>query len=216
MAQKPTYEELLNRIQVLEQIELNRKLVEVDLWHQTQTHKILMNIAANCINVPLDKIDDAIQSAMAVIGEFVFADRVYVFNYDFKKNIAINTYEWCNEGIEPEIENLQNSPLEHFPEWVESHLKREPFIVPDVTALSPGALRDILEQQQIKSLIAVPCFHEDKLIGFIGFDSVKKFHAYSDKEIELLKFFSQILVNLRINSQAFEALKEQVEPARST
>jgi PAS domain S-box-containing protein len=208
MAQKPTYEMLLNRIQVLEKIELNRKLVEVDLWHQTQIHKILMSIAANCINVPLDKIDDAIQSAMAVIGEFVFADRVYVFNYDFKKNIAINTYEWCNEGVEPQIKNLQDSPLEYFPEWVTSHLKREPFIVPDVTDLPPGALRDTLEQQQIKSLIAVPCFHEDILIGFTGFDSVKKFHVHSDKEIELLKFFSQILVNLRINAQAKKDLLE--------
>jgi PAS domain S-box-containing protein len=200
-------EELVEqRTSQLQQKITEHELTEKKLLHQTEIHKILMNISANCINVPLDKVGEAIQSALKEIGEFVSADRTYIFDYDFEKNIAVNTYEWCNEGVEPQIENLQRSPLEDSPDFIEPHLKGETLIIPDVSALPLGATRDIFEQQKIKSLIAVPLFYEDQLIGFTGSDSVKKFHTHSEKEIELFKFFAQILVNLKMGVRAEETL----------
>ena len=196
-------------------VEEERKQAKENLRHQTEMHKILMNISSKYINVPLDEVGGAINAALGEIGEFVSADRAYVFNYDFEKNIAVNIYEWCNKSIEPQIAALQSSPLEAAPDWVESHLKGEPVVVTDISALPAGDLRDILEQQQIKSLITVPMFHEEKLIGFSGFDSVKKSHVYSDMEIELIRFYGQIVINLGMRIQSEKSFQKSEERFRS-
>ena len=55
-------------------------------------------------------------------------------------------------------------------------------------------MRDILEQQHIKSLLSVPMFQDDELVGFAGFDSVRKPHIYSDNEIKIIKSFIKITI----------------------
>jgi PAS domain S-box-containing protein len=184
----------------------NREQVEEDLQHQTQMHKILMNISSKYINVPLENVEDAINAALGEIGKFVSADRAYIFNYDFENDIAVNIYEWCNKGIKPQINNLQSSPLAAAPDLVDSHRRGEEVIIDDVSALPLGDFRDIFERQQIQSVITVPMFSEGRLVGFAGFDSTKKKHVYSGMEIELIKFFGQLLICLRMRIQSEEAL----------
>ena len=181
-------------------------LAEKTLRNQTQIHQTLMNIAFDCINVPLDKVDHAINSALEKMGTLLLAHRGYVFKYDFKNNIAVNTHEWCARGIEPQIENLQASPLEDAPDWVETHLKEESLIVQDVSTLPFGNIRDILESQQIKSLITIPLFQGSKLKGFLGFDFLKTCHAHSDTKIDMVKFLGEILINLNKRAKEEENL----------
>lgn len=180
---------------------------EEQLKYQTKVYKVLMNISSRCINIPLKDVDKGIQRALREVGEFVKADRAYVFKYDFNKKIAVNTHEWCNQGIEPQIDNLKDSPLDAAPDWVESHLKGESVVISDISSLPETKMRDILEQQQIKSLISVPMFYEGRLLGFAGFDSVNKKHFYSAKEIEVIAFLGKILINLRIRFKSERKLR---------
>jgi len=108
-------------------------------------------IALHCMNIQLEKGYEAIQSALEQVGKLLPADRGYIFDYDFKEQIAINTYEWCNDGIEPQIDTLQHSPLDAAPDWVASHLKGEPVLIADVAALSQSDMKDIFDHQNIKS-----------------------------------------------------------------
>lgn len=164
--------------------------------HFNRMYSLLLDIASRSINVPLDSIQGAINKALGDIGRFVNADRAYIFKYDFINNVALNTHEWCNKGIAPQIGNLQETPLEPFVEWVGSHKNNCLIRIPDVSALPAGDLKALLEPQQIKSLLSVPVFDHETLQGFIGFDSVQKSHQYTESEIELICFFSQIFVNL--------------------
>ena len=50
------------------------------------------------------------------IGEYMNADRSYIFQYDQELQTATNTYEWCRNGISSEMENLKDIPLDFFPE----------------------------------------------------------------------------------------------------
>lgn len=70
--------------------------------------------------------------------------------------------------------------------------------IPDVYELPEGhEVRIPLEQQEILSLLAIPMMDDDECIGFVGFDSVKKHHAYTEKEESLLSVFSRMLVNVK-------------------
>ncbi|GEM_PF-2322954 len=182
-----------------------RVQTEQKLQRQSQLQNLLLKLSAEFINLPLDRIDAAIQNALQEMGTFVAADRAYVFDYDFRANIAINTFEWCAPGITPQIEALQAVPLEGIPEWTSPHLRGEDLIIPDVSTLPPGPLREILEPQEIKSLVTLPMIGKEGLIGFAGFDSVRCHRIYNEDELMLLRIFCQMLVNVTERKRAEEA-----------
>jgi PAS domain S-box-containing protein len=176
------------------------------LDQEIRLQEALIDIASTYINLNPKDVENTINGSLEKMGLFVAADRAYIFDYDFAAETTSNTFEWCNQGIHAEIENLQQIPIVYFPQWVEKHRNGEAFYVPNVADLDDdgeGGLKSILEPQGIKSLIAIPMLDGEELIGFVGFDSVNKHHTYSDKEKKLLFLFGQMLINIR-NRQKWE------------
>ncbi|MGK7389055.1 MAG: GAF domain-containing sensor histidine kinase [Candidatus Cyclobacteriaceae bacterium M2_1C_046] len=169
--------------------------------HQAAMQELLISIFAKYINLPLEDVEISINDSLKELGEFVAVDRAYVFNYNFNKNICDNTYEWCAEGIDPQIENSKNLPLDAMPPLVNAHKKGDPFYVPEVKLMPHYGLKNILEEQNILSLLTVPMMENGYPIGFVGFDSVSRYRSYSEQEIGLLKLFAEMLVNIRIRTQ---------------
>ncbi len=191
---------------------------EEELAQELLLQEALIDIASTYINLDPKDVKNTINKSLEKMGLFVAADRSYIFDYDFDSATTSNTYEWCNEGVEPEINNLQKVPMEYFPQWVEQHQKGEAFYIPDVPALNDddeGGLKSILEPQGIKSLIAIPMLDGKELTGFVGFDSVKKHHDYSDKEKRLLFLFGQMLINIRNRQKWENQLRIQEEKYRN-
>lgn len=180
-----------------------RKALEEKLIQQTKLRELLMEISSGFINIPLDKVEGSVKEALSKMGMFVNADRAYTFDYDWEKDVCNNIFEWCEEGISPEINNLQQVPLAMMQDWVDAHKKGEPMYVPDVFSLPRGAVREILEPQGIKSVLSVPMMNENQCIGFVGFDSVRDHHNYSQTEMHLLRLFAQSLTNVKLR-QAME------------
>ncbi|MEE2023833.1 response regulator [Alkalimonas mucilaginosa] len=177
---------------------------------------ILLAIAERFINVPLAESEYLIADTLEQMGKFVDADRVYIFSYDFEKNTCSNTHEWCAEGISAEIEQLQNVSILHIPQWLNAHLQGEQMLYPDVPALpDDDPIKAILAPQGIKSIITIPMRHQGKLIGFVGFDSVRRFHHYDQQERKLLAVFAQLLVNLKERMDTMQLLDTAKQSAES-
>lgn len=189
-----------------------RKYSEQRLQSFAAMQKILMDISFKYINLPLREVESAISASLQQMGVFVGADRVYIFDYHFEQSICTNTYEWCRTGIEPEIDNLQEVPLSMLPDWVETHTKGLPMYIPDVFELPEDAgVRQVIEPQGIKSLLAVPLMNNGQCIGFVGFDSVRHWHQYTQREITLVKLFGQMLVNIQVRTQKQMDLEQLLE-----
>lgn len=200
----------------------DRKKSEEALLQKTEMQKMLMDMSSNYINIPISEVGDTINRSLEELGEFVSADRCYIFSYDFGRQTVSNKYEWCREGIESRIEELQNVSLAMYPDWVNAHSSGNIIYIEDASVLSEGILKDLLISQGIKSLLTIPMMMGAQCIGFVGFDSLKKTHRYADSEIALLKLFAQMLVNVenRINTEAElnltnRALEEATSRARA-
>ena len=194
-----------------------RKASEHALRQQSRLQQILMEISSVYISLPLDKVDEAIQRSLRDLAEFVDADRAYIFDYDFSTGTTSNTYEWCNKGITPQIDVLQNVSMNEFPAWLKVHTRGCNMYVPDVLALPGGGLRQILEPQKIKSLLAVPMMDGENCIGFVGFDSVRRYHQYEQNEQHLLGLFARMMVSVRRRKEAEQQLiaaRDAAEAAR--
>lgn len=169
---------------------------------------LLTETASRFIHLPLDEVETAIQISMAELADYLRADRVYVFDYDLAGATCSNVFEWCATGIVPCIDDLQNVPIEAFPDWLECHLAGRDVYYPDVPSLPEGPLRDVLVAQDIKSLVAVPLTGSSGCIGFVGFDSVRAQRNYTPGELQLLHLFARMLVSIRERHQADEALND--------
>ena len=175
---------------------------------QTHLQNILLRISNTFINEPLESIGSAIQSALHDLASFVGADRAYIYDYDFEKLTCTNTFEWCAPGILPQIDHMQNVSLNIQPEWVRAHRKGNSISLPNLASLPSSKAKKSLQSRQIQSLIAVPMMKEGECVGFVGFDSVRTTHRYSDMEESLLDLFTQMLVNLKIRQESQAQLRK--------
>lgn len=185
------------------------KRMQDELTYRVNLQTLLTELGNRFINIRPAEVDEAINEAMAKIGDFTGVDRIYLFDYNWDKEIMVNTYEWCSEGITPEIDNLQAVPNHLVPDWVSAHLKGETIYVPDVMALDPDDnLRKILEPQGILSLTTLPMRYQGHCLGYVGFDAVKKKRDWSEDEMAILKLFAELLTNLRIKGDVEKKLDE--------
>jgi signal transduction histidine kinase/CheY-like chemotaxis protein/PAS domain-containing protein len=157
---------------------------------------LILSLTMELINAPIEEIDGVIASVLKQGAQFVGADRAYRIDYDWENELATNTHEWCAEGIEPQIDQLQEVSVVDLGLWTSSHRKGLPFYVSSVTALAVGhPLRELLEPQGIKSLVTLPLMDGGRCFGFIGFDAVRTQHHWTEVEIALLQLLAELIAN---------------------
>lgn len=194
----------------------NRKKYEESLENQADLQRILMDVSSTYINIPLNQLEDAIHKSLRELGRFVGADRTYVFSYDWVNGICKNTHEWCEDGVSPQIGELQALPIDTIKIWAGTHKEGKSMNIPDVYELPEGhEVRIPLEQQEILSLLAIPMMNGDECIGFVGFDSVKRHHTYTEKEESLLSMFSKMLVNVKQRADLERNLIDEKQKAEA-
>jgi len=193
-----------------------RKEPKEDLRHEACLRDLLIEITADFINIPLEQVDKKVNLALKKMAQFVNADRSYTFDYDWDNDVCNNTYEWCAQGITPEIGNLQNLPLYVLKEWVVAHKKGESMYIHNVLDLPDGIGKDVLVSQGIKSFITVPMLAGERCIGFVGFDSVRDYRYYSDNDQQILKIFGQVLANVKIRKEMIDNLVVAIKKAEES
>ncbi|WP_052294253.1 PAS domain S-box protein [Desulfosudis oleivorans] len=192
------------------------KRAEEELRFQTRLQELLTEISTTYISLPLDRMDVAVENSLGEMGIFVGADRVYLFDYDFEKQVCNNTHEWCAAGIAPRIDTLQAIPFSAIPQWVNAHRQGKTLYIDDIKALTPeDGVRRLLEPQGVQSMIAVPLMDNERCLGFAGFDSISALRHYSDAEKKLLTVFAQMLVNIRKRHEIEQSLHQATQRARA-
>jgi len=194
----------------------SQKRAQLEISGYSRMLEILFDIANMFINVDLTRVDATINDALRKIGEFVKVDRVYIFRYNFDENNIRNTYEWCARDVEAQIDKQAVISLDGMEELIEAHESDVAFYHPKVGRMKNGKLKKVLLGQSIKSVLCLPMKERDKLIGFVGFDSVNEYRSYSFKEISLLNVFANLFVNVdqRIGlDNKLQVAKEKAESA---
>lgn len=178
-----------------------RKRAEDLVKYHGELQNLLVKLSSRFINLPYKETDNTVQTSLMELGKMVNADRSYIFDYDEESNVSNNVYEWCADHITAEIDGLQNIPISTLSTWYDNHKIAEIFAINDTKELSADTkFAQLLERQNIRSLITVPMISGNTCVGFVGFDSVLKTRTYTDYEINLLRVFAQMLMNARQKS----------------
>jgi len=176
---------------------------------------IVLNIANELININIEEFHQKIENALAMVGDFLDVDRVYVFDYDDDHKVMNNTFEWCNEGVSKEIDNLKNIDMELYEDYlIKHHRQGKPVIFEDVNALDKNhIIYEALEPQSVKSMTTLPLMNEQKCFGFVGFDDVRSKRKWNDTEMNLLKVLSEVITNAILKQEQQKKLIELKQKA---
>ncbi len=180
------------------------------LKSQLELERLVANVSTSFINTAPDNIDHGINRALETIGIFSGVDRSYVFLFYDNGTKMDNTHEWCAEGIEPQIDNLKGLSTDVMPWWMDKLNRFENIHIPCVSALPPEANteKEILQSQDIQSLVAVPMVYGGSLLGFLGFDSVRVEKTWSEESITLLQLMAETFMNASEHKRAEEERKQ--------
>lgn len=152
MTQKASYEEEYK--QAVRALEIEKFIVE-------QICKFSMS----------DDFEMSVNEILKELGLFMKAERVYIFEID-NKHIS-NTYEWCAEGVTPQIDGLQAIDHYNVRHWLAELEMGNCLVINDIEEISESMTEEyeILKMQEIRCCIEVPMILSKKLIGFIGVDN---------------------------------------------
>ncbi len=167
------------------------------------------------INLPFEQIDAVISDTLQRIAEYVEADRSYVFQFRDDLRFMNNTHEWCAEGVNPEIDSLQGLETSGFPWWMGQIRNNMVIHLPRIAdmGMEVAAEKEILESQNIKSLIVIPLVSGSNAFGYIGFDAVKQEKEWPPETISILKLAGVIIANALQRNQAEHFIQAELDLA---
>ena len=177
--------------------------------------QLLLEQSAAIMTARGEQFNDVVQATLAVIGDYLGVDRAYIFRFDDEKQTMSNTVEWCAPGVESTIHTLQDLPQDVFPAWMASLQAGEEILIPDVQALPPtwATEKEALENQSIHSVLVLPMSVDQRLFGFIGFDSVQPGTRWSPESRSILKFFASNIASSWQNEVKRQDLLKTLEIA---
>ncbi|MCC5985646.1 MAG: PAS domain S-box protein, partial [Rhodobacteraceae bacterium] len=160
------------------------------------------------------ELDGAIERVIADLGEACGSDRTYVFQLR-NAELMDNTHEWVSPGTEPMIAQLQGMDTAMLAPWRRNFDAGREVYVPDVADLpDDDPVKETLEMQDIKSLLAVPMNNAGQFVGFVGFDAVRAHRRFSDGEVLLLRSVADMINTVIQRRQALEAVDKATQRSR--
>ena len=172
--------------------------------------EFITDFSIKLIDCDMKKFDDIVNLGLSLLGNLMEVDRSYVFLCSKDGAKVDNTHEWCAIDIEPQIKKLKDIDLEKEIPWQTEQIRKfKTFHVTSIEELPPEAHLEKKKciDQGIQSLVVVPLSCTESLIGFIGFDSVKKKRSWDKYEIETLTLIGQVITGTLLRLRAEEELR---------
>jgi len=158
-----------------------------------------------------EDLTQSINYAFHIVGNAMNVDRMYMFEYHEHLStgelLISQRFEWCAPGISAQIENakLQNMPAGAIQRWTQNFLKSD--IINSLVTDFPTKERELLEPQDILSILVVPVHSESKLIGFIGFDDCTRYYRWTESETHILRTLATGIGNAIQRNRSEEKLR---------
>lgn len=160
----------------------------------------------------------AIPDVLRLLGEAAQVSRVYYFEslVDEEGSYWRQVAEWCAPGVIPQINEpaYQRLPTNALSDWTEQ-LQKEGMIG-GITRTLAQPLREILEAQEVLSLILLAVASPGRPIpGFIGFAETLYEREWSRDEIAALHTAASALSNTIIREDLFDQVQDSLEETES-
>ena len=166
--------------------------------------------------------DRTLEVLLEHLGKALNGERTYIFEQN-ESGCDDNTYEWVADGVEPEKDNLQNVPPEVCAAWYQNFSIGGHIVIEDLEDIreTDPLQYENLKNQNIHSLVVVPLYNGEKIIGFYGVDNPPvKSLEYASNMLQTAAYFIVSSLKQRnlfreLQRQARQSLEDILEGART-
>ena len=159
-----------------------------------------------------DDISDTIREILKDILIQFNGDRTYIFEIFPEEKIQNCIYEITAENVSEEQESLQNILFDESSWWNEQISGQKAIILNTLDAMPPEARyhREILERQDIKSLMVVPLLSKKRVWGYMGIDIIKQCRNWSNADYQWFTSLANIIsICIELYKSEQKAIEEQ-------
>lgn len=155
-------------------------------------------------------LSGAISSILEIVGLQFDVSRVYIFENVENDAFCMNTFEWCNEGVEPQIKSLKRVAYkdELGRNYMDNFNEDGIFYCTDIHQL-PEYHYEVVAKQGIKSMLQCAIQDNGKFKGYVGFDECRQNRYWTQDQIETLVFISEILSVFLLKNRAESVLRQE-------
>lgn len=186
-----------------------KKQAEAQLQRQLSAQEILLETSKDFNNITVEDIDDLIYATLGRMCRFDGSERSYVILFSADQYTIDRVYEWCEEGIPNRMQGAEGSPVNSLPWWNNKVQEAADILIAPATG-PDGFGEDESDGTRLplfQSQLVVPMFLEEKIVGFLGFDTVTSPRDWSKENTVLLESAAQIIVKAWQRKHYVEALQ---------
>ncbi len=187
-----------------------RKKIEEEISNNYKFQKIIADISL-LLNSSAH-VEAAITETLEIIGQYLKANRVYIFENFGDNDLCKNTYEWCDNNTKSLINELQEVNYKLFTGFRDNLIDDGIFILTKNDNYSDNLFFKFISSDA-GSLVCLPLYNRGEFSGFLGLDCTKE-RVFTMPETELLRTLSVLISNSfeRITSKKLlQAEREQLE-----
>ncbi len=191
----------------------HKKAIENTLQMRLELDNMLMAISTRFINIPAEKIDDAIRHILHILGDFIGIDHACILKNE--GTTASATHIW-SKAESPSLENLTVN-LSDYPEY---HAQLQNFNTVIINTLSSHNTKS---QKNISftgkkqgALVYLPMIFENRMAGILCFESDTENIFKGEDILNFFRMAGDILTNALKRQESERKLmfaKEEAEKA---
>lgn len=138
-----------------------------ELWKQNQIDMMETLTEINKLLLKIHKDDSFLNDVLKMIAGYTQSDQVTIF--EFIDNQVDATFEYCTEGVQPQVVLQQNLDLAQAPYWLEHLQKNEPVMINNLESIreTRSSEYQMLKAQEITNLYVVPIISSYQSTGVL-------------------------------------------------
>ena len=177
---------------------------------QIMTQKLIADISSDFVAVNQFNYDKKINNLLKTCGEFFKIDRACICMHNYEEKIMKCNYEWCNEGIAPQIGTINHISNDLFQHRMNKISNNEIVYVQNLDGQFKNGNEDAenSSKDNIKSLLAIPIAGKGEALGEISFNSINEIKIWRDDQINHIKIIGNILMDALIKVDAEKKIGE--------
>ncbi|MCL2305612.1 MAG: ATP-binding protein [Planctomycetaceae bacterium] len=168
--------------------------------HEAEYARDFMRVANDAAELLLETdVKDylsAIVRGMEMIGRFMGADRVYLWQNNRKSDRKLYVKcvcYWYHKGRAEELRRQEFSYKDNVPTW--EHLLSNGEIINGSISDFPEEVRSFFAHSKTASILVIPIFIDGKFWGNVSIDSCHKKRLFSETEINILRSWGLLIVS---------------------
>lgn len=139
-----------------------------------------------------DPLKSAVETALAVMGQKADVSRAWVLEQKKGERFFCEAYEWCAKGIKTSRPSSERLTRESLGEMYACFETESVFYCKEIGLLSKD-LHQLLELQDVCSILVCPIRAGGRVVGMIGFDECREKRLWAKAEVELLSDTAKLL-----------------------